>query len=104
MGPTLGKCYSNEAFFPFQINSLLSSGEIPGLYSPEELEPFLAPLREKASNEGYSGNLISFFAQCVRKNLHIILVMDSSSSEFRERCESNPAIFKKCAIQWMEHW
>jgi hypothetical protein len=45
-------------YFCFQINSLLSSGEIPGLYSPEELEPFLAPLRERASNEGYSGNLV----------------------------------------------
>ena len=35
------------------INSLLSSGEIPGLYNPEELEPLLTPLRQNATNEGY---------------------------------------------------
>ena len=44
------------------INSLLSSGEVPGLYTPEELEPLLTPLRERASNEGFSGNLITYFA------------------------------------------
>ena len=58
------------------INSLLSSGEVPGLYTPEELEPLLTPLRDKASNAGFSGNLLSFFARCVKKNLHVILIMD----------------------------
>ena len=46
------------------INSLLSSGEVPGLYTPEELEPILTPLREKASNEGFSGNLVNYFSRC----------------------------------------
>ena len=46
------------------VNSLLSSGEVPGLYSPEELEPILTPLREKASNEGFSGNLVTYFSGC----------------------------------------
>ena len=32
------------------INSLLSSGEVPGLYTPEELEPLLTPLRDKGGN------------------------------------------------------
>ena len=45
------------------INSVLSSGEVPGLYSPEELEPILTPLREKASNEGFSGNLVTYFSR-----------------------------------------
>ena len=44
------------------INSLLSAGEVPGLYSPEELEPLLAPLRDMASEVGFRGTLISFFA------------------------------------------
>lgn len=46
------------------INSLLSSGEVPGLYTPEELEPLLAPLRDKASEEGFRGTLVNYFASC----------------------------------------
>ena len=34
------------------VNSLLSSGEVPGLYTHEELEPLLAPLKEKAMEAG----------------------------------------------------
>lgn len=44
------------------INSLLSAGEVPGLYSPEELEPLLSPLRDMASEVGFRGTLINFFA------------------------------------------
>ena len=76
------------------VNSLLSSGEIPGLYTPEELEPLLTPLRQNANNEGYSGNLISYFAQNVKKNMHIILITDVTHPNFVQNCESNPALYK----------
>ena len=45
------------------VDSLLSSGEIPGLYSPPELEPLLNPLKDLASQEGFRGSISSFFAQ-----------------------------------------
>lgn len=35
------------------VNSLLSAGEIPGLYNPEELEPLLAPIKEDWLQENY---------------------------------------------------
>ncbi|CAL1541204.1 unnamed protein product [Lymnaea stagnalis] len=86
------------------INSLLSAGEVPGLYSPEELEPLLTPLRDMASEVGFRGSLISFFASRVMHNLHVVLVMDSSNSSFILNCESNPALYKQCSVQWMEGW
>ena len=82
------------------VNSLLSSGEIPGLYSPEEMEPLLTPLKQNATNAGYTGDAISYFAKNVRKNLHIVLIMDCSSPEFVIKCESNPAFYKECTILW----
>ena len=94
----------NDSRFLDMINSLLSSGEVPGLYSPEELEPLLTPLREKASNDGFSGNLISYFAACVRKNLHVILIMDCTGKDFITNCESNPALYKECQVIWLENW
>ena len=51
------------------INSLLSAGEVPGLYSPEELEPLLAPLRDMASEAGFRGTIINFFAQSKYKKV-----------------------------------
>ena len=80
------------------INSLLSSGEVPGLYSPEELEPLLTILRQNASNEGFSGNLISYFSQTVKKNLHVILITDVTHPDFVQNCESNPALYKECQV------
>ncbi len=45
------------------INSLLSAGEVPGLYSPEELDPLLAPLRDQASEDSHRGTMYSYFAK-----------------------------------------
>ena len=86
------------------INSLLSSGEVPGLFSPEELEPLLSPLQDLMSQEGYRGSLLGYFSQRVKANLHIVLVMDSRSADFTAHCEANPALYTHCAFQSMEGW
>uniref|UniRef100_T1IHY1 Cytoplasmic dynein 2 heavy chain 1 n=1 Tax=Strigamia maritima TaxID=126957 RepID=T1IHY1_STRMM len=93
-----------ESAFLEMINSLLSAGEVPGLYTPEETEPLLGPLREQASQENFNGPLFSYFATRVQKNLHIVLIMDFSNPNFSLNCESNPAFYKKCSIQWLDGW
>ncbi len=45
------------------INSLLSAGEIPGLYNPEELEPLLSPIREDCLQENFRGTVLQYFAK-----------------------------------------
>lgn len=52
-----------EGEFLELINSLLSAGEIPGLYAPDELESILSPLREESSQEGFRGTMVQYFAQ-----------------------------------------
>jgi dynein heavy chain 2 len=32
------------------LNSLISAGEVPGLYTPEELEPLLAQIKDEMAN------------------------------------------------------
>lgn len=44
------------------INSLLSAGEVPGLYTPEELDPILTPLKNQASEAGFRGTILQYFA------------------------------------------
>lgn len=40
----------------------------------------------------------------IQQNLHIVLIMDCSNSTFTINCESNPAFYRKCSVQWMEGW
>ncbi|XP_075347137.1 cytoplasmic dynein 2 heavy chain 1 isoform X3 [Mycteria americana] len=86
------------------INSLLSSGEVPGLYKIEELEPLLSPLKDQASQDGFTGPIFNYFTYRIQQNLHVVLVMDSTNLNFTINCESNPALYKKCQVLWMETW
>eukprot|EP00117_Sycon_ciliatum_P036543 scpid1236/ scgid27488/ Cytoplasmic dynein 2 heavy chain 1; Dynein heavy chain isotype 1B len=93
-----------EPSFIQLLNSLLSAGEVPGLYAAEELDHLLGPLREKAADDGFRGPLLSYFAQRVKTKLHIVLILDSSASDFVAVCEANPAMYTRCAYQAMECW
>eukprot|EP01116_Phalansterium_solitarium_P024803 TRINITY_DN91_c0_g1_i2.p1 TRINITY_DN91_c0_g1~~TRINITY_DN91_c0_g1_i2.p1 ORF type:complete len:4088 (+),score=2028.04 TRINITY_DN91_c0_g1_i2:171-12434(+) len=86
------------------MNSLLSSGEVPGLYTPEELEPLLQPLKDELSEQGFFGTPFQFFVERVKQNLHVVISMDPNSDDFTSYTESNPALFTKCDIQWWEGW
>ncbi|KAE9115561.1 Cytoplasmic dynein 2 heavy chain 1 [Phytophthora fragariae] len=91
-------------------NSLLSSGEVPGLYTHEEIEPQIAPLKELmlesigASGQEHIRTVYDFFVSRVRQFVHVVLAMDSRNPQFVLRCESNPALYTRCTIVWMGEW
>ncbi|XP_065136472.1 cytoplasmic dynein 2 heavy chain 1 [Paramisgurnus dabryanus] len=86
------------------VNSLLSSGEVPGLYSTEELEPLLSSLKDQASQDSFTAPILNYFSHRVQQNLHVVLIMDCTNEHFTINCESNPAVYRKCSVQWMEGW
>ncbi|KAK3531386.1 hypothetical protein QTP70_018186, partial [Hemibagrus guttatus] len=86
------------------VNSLLSSGEVPGLYSTEELEPLLLSLKDQAAQDGFTGPLFNYYTHRVHQNLHVVLIMDCTNENFTINCESNPALYRKCSVQWLEGW
>lgn len=45
------------------VNTLIFSGEVPGLYNTAEIDSLVAGLKEEASHENFDGNLIQFFAE-----------------------------------------
>lgn len=51
-----------------------------------------------------SSDHVVFFRSGIQQNLHIVLIMDCSNSNFTINCESNPAFYRKCSVQWMEGW
>lgn len=40
---------------------ILEIGEVPGLYKIEELEPLLSPLKDQASQDGFTGPVFNYF-------------------------------------------
>ncbi len=86
------------------LNSLISAGEVPGLYSPEELEPLLSQLQEEMRNQYEYRTLFEFFVSRIQKNLSIVISMDHSHPRFLINCSSNPALYTKCTILWSEGW
>lgn len=57
------------------INSLISSGEIPGLYSPDEVERIF-PNPEDIRRDYYGKTLYEAFCIRTKKNLRVVLNMD----------------------------
>ncbi|KAJ3022561.1 Cytoplasmic dynein 2 heavy chain 1 [Thoreauomyces humboldtii] len=90
--------------FVESINSILSGGEVPGLYAPEELEALLSSLKDRHSEEGFRGTVFEFFVARVRRHLRVVLLLDSGSADFISRCEANPALYTRCQIGWLEGW
>ena len=86
------------------LNSLISAGEVPGLYTPEELEPLLAQLKDEMSSQYEYKTTFELFVSRIKKNLSIVMSLDYSHPKFVQNCASNPALFSKCNIIWCEGW
>lgn len=91
-----------EPAFLEAINSLLSSGEVPGLFSPEELDGALGPLKDEAESEGLSP--LALFLERISRFLHVTVVMDPTNPQYEVRCRSNPGLFTRCNVYWMGAW
>ncbi|ESL11724.1 dynein heavy chain [Trypanosoma rangeli SC58] len=94
--------FSHNPLFLECVNSLLSSGEIPGLFTQEEQDALLAPLREEALGEGMSP--YAYFVDRITRMLHVCVVMDPTNPNYELRCRSNPALFTRCNVYWMGTW
>ena len=86
------------------LNSLLSSGEVPGLYTSEEIEPLLVNLADEMRQIGGFRTLYEFFVSRVKKNLRIVLSLDHSHPLYELNCANNPALYTKCSVVWMKQW
>ncbi|XP_047109239.1 cytoplasmic dynein 2 heavy chain 1 [Schistocerca piceifrons] len=100
----LEDCHIQMTALLNMVNTLLLSGEVPGLYTRDELEAVVSSLRDVAAQENYVGTTSAFFAQRVQRNLHVVLMMDIMNPSFSRIFESNPALHKKCSILWLESW
>eukprot|EP00762_Andalucia_godoyi_P006467 ANDGO_02875.mRNA.1 Cytoplasmic dynein 2 heavy chain 1 len=95
------------------INALLSAGEIPGLYSKEEFDALLQSFSNSSAFAAFSSSsafpsvtasLHSIFVACIKRNVRVVIVLDPLHEKYVSRCLSNPALFSRCSVQYVEGW
>ncbi|XP_008853923.1 dynein heavy chain 9, axonemal [Nannospalax galili] len=89
------------------INDLLASGEIPDLYTDEEVENILSNVRNEVKSQGLVDNRENcwkFFIDRVRRQLKVTLCFSPVGNKLRIRSRKFPAIVNCTAIEWFHEW
>ena len=97
----------NESFLE-DINNMLNSGEVPGLFAQDEKDRLAADVREYVEKTlGLPPTkevCYASFISRVRENLHIFLCMSPVGDAFRSRCRQFPSLINCCTIDWFTEW
>jgi len=98
----------NEEFLEY-INSLLMTGEVAGLFPKDEMNLMVADLRAEFARErpdalDNTENLVKYFVDVVRKNLHIVLCMSPMNPNFAERARKFPGLINGTTIDFFLAW
>ena len=124
---------TDERFLVF-MNDLLSSGNIPGLFQPEEQDDILNAIRPAAKRAGIAEErelLWAYFinqvqsnpspdplalalalalflslhpVEQVKSNLHVLLCFSPIGDPIRVRCRRFPALVNCVVIDWFQPW
>ena len=90
-----------------RLNSLLASGEVPGLWDGEARGTLAAAAERAWAGTPLAGALTSeealarAFAAGVAKNLHVAFCAPPQSSSIGSGCRAaSPALFNRCVVEW----
>jgi hypothetical protein len=93
-----------------KLNSLLTCGEVPGLWEGEEGAALLAALRAGAPPSAHpppsDAALLSSFADAVRANVHVVycLAPAGGAPGARRHANASPALYNRCVTLWLGEW
>ncbi|XP_011850123.1 PREDICTED: dynein heavy chain 2, axonemal [Mandrillus leucophaeus] len=97
---------ADESFLE-DINNILSSGEVPNLYKPDEFEEIQSHIIDQARAEQVpesSDSLFAYLIERVRNNLHIVLCLSPVGDPFRNWIRQYPALVNCTTINWFSEW
>ncbi|RLN78111.1 hypothetical protein BBJ28_00010518 [Nothophytophthora sp. Chile5] len=107
------------------LNDLLSSGNIPDLYTADEQTNLIQQFQPKmmaalaanalTDSTGGSSNVMGsegsekerawrWFVQEIKRNLHVVLCFSPATSDFRMRARKFPALVSCASIDWFQPW
>jgi dynein heavy chain len=93
------------------VNSMLSTGEIPGMFVKEDRD--VIPLLQKnvymkeAGSKGEDPSTLTlwtYFINRVKDNMHTVLCFSPVGAKFRQRAQQFPSLFSQCNIDWFLPW
>lgn len=89
------------------INNMLNSGEVPGMFASDEKDRIAGDIREWVEKQGglpTKEGCWTAFINRVRDQLHIVLAMSPVGEAFRARCRLFPSLVNCCTIDWYTAW
>ncbi|EAY02556.1 Dynein heavy chain family protein [Trichomonas vaginalis G3] len=89
------------------INNVLNTGEVPGLFQTEEYDQMvndLIPLMKKLGESPAYDSLCRKFSSNIMKNLHVVLALSPVGGRFRDRVRVFPSLVSCCTIDWYDSW
>ncbi|KAJ1634337.1 dynein heavy chain and region D6 of dynein motor-domain-containing protein [Pavlovales sp. CCMP2436] len=97
---------ADERFLVF-LNDMLSSGDIPGLFPPEDQDDIVNVVRPNVKRAGLVDtreNCWNYFIAQVRQNLHAILCFSPVGDPIKVRTRRFPALVNCVVIDWFQPW
>ena len=89
------------------VNGMLSTGEVPNLYSPDEMGEIREGIVQAARAAGVeetSDALYNFFIEQARNHMHVVLCFSPIGDSFRIRCRKFPGLVSCTSIDWFSEW
>ncbi|XP_043684796.1 cytoplasmic dynein 2 heavy chain 1 [Vespula pensylvanica] len=78
------------------VSAIVAQGELPGLFSTEELDGMIAPLIDLSRREDFPGTLEQYFYYRLRSYLRIVMILDIG--DMNSRLLSCSGLFRYSAI------
>ncbi|XP_041937573.1 dynein heavy chain 11, axonemal [Alosa sapidissima] len=89
------------------INDMLASGDIPDLFTEEEVDMIVASIRLELRGLGLLDtreNCWNFFIERIRRQLKVVLCFSPVGFTLRTRARKFPALVNCTAIDWFHAW
>uniref|UniRef100_A0A183SIA1 Dynein heavy chain 7, axonemal n=1 Tax=Schistocephalus solidus TaxID=70667 RepID=A0A183SIA1_SCHSO len=101
-----------EESFLEDVDSMLNTGEVPNLYTPEEKAEVIEMVQSAAEAASKKGAVIdtsplalyAMFVSRSRTNLHIVIAFSPIGETFRNRLRQFPSLINCCTIDWFMPW
>jgi len=97
-----------ESSFLERMNTLLASGEVPGLFDGEEHTALMHHIKEATTKKSLimdsEEEMFKWFTGEVRNNLHVVFTMNPASPDFHNRTATSPALFNRTVLDWFGDW